>query len=111
MRRIAFLIVMAMAVAACGSTVVTDGEASGQGSSATSEAPPATSQPTETTSTSSAATPPTSGNSSGTTTTSEDLPPIDGPAAPDFSLELSDGSTFVLSEETRPVYMVFWAEW
>ncbi len=31
--------------------------------------------------------------------------------APDFSLLLSDGSTFVLSEETRPVFMVFWAEW
>ena len=31
--------------------------------------------------------------------------------APDFDLLLSDGSTFVLSEETRPVFMVFWAEW
>lgn len=31
--------------------------------------------------------------------------------APDFSLLLGDGSTFVLSEETRPVFMVFWAEW
>lgn len=31
--------------------------------------------------------------------------------APDFSLELGDGGTFTLSEETRPVFMVFWAEW
>ncbi len=31
--------------------------------------------------------------------------------APDFSLQLAGGSTFVLSEETRPVFMVFWAEW
>lgn len=31
--------------------------------------------------------------------------------APDFSLDLGSGSTFVLSEETRPVFMVFWAEW
>ena len=31
--------------------------------------------------------------------------------APDFDLLLADGSTFVLSEETRPVFMVFWAEW
>lgn len=31
--------------------------------------------------------------------------------APDFDLLLSDGSTFVLSDETRPVFMVFWAEW
>lgn len=36
---------------------------------------------------------------------------VDGPAAPDFSLVLSDGSTFVLSEAAKPVYMVFWAEW
>jgi len=35
----------------------------------------------------------------------------DGPAAPDFELELSDGSTFVLSEAQKPIYMVFWAEW
>jgi hypothetical protein len=31
--------------------------------------------------------------------------------APDFTLALGDGSTFVLSEEIRPVFMVFWAEW
>ena len=36
---------------------------------------------------------------------------VDGPAAPDFSLVLSDGSTFTLSEGSKPVYMVFWAEW
>lgn len=31
--------------------------------------------------------------------------------APDFSLELGDGSTFMLSQEVLPVFMVFWAEW
>jgi hypothetical protein len=31
--------------------------------------------------------------------------------APDFTLGLGDGGTFVLSEEARPVYLVFWAEW
>lgn len=31
--------------------------------------------------------------------------------APDFSLALGDGSTFTLSEEARPVFLVFWAEW
>jgi len=36
---------------------------------------------------------------------------VDGPAAPDFSLVLNDGSTFTLSEGSKPVYMVFWAEW
>jgi len=33
------------------------------------------------------------------------------PVAPDFVLGLGDGGTFVLSEEARPVYLVFWAEW
>jgi hypothetical protein len=32
-------------------------------------------------------------------------------SAPDFSLDLGSGGTFVLSEEARPVFMVFWAEW
>ena len=36
---------------------------------------------------------------------------VEGPVAPDFSLVLADGSTFTLSEGSRPVYMVFWAEW
>ena len=38
-------------------------------------------------------------------------PNPDRELAPDFSLGLSDGSTFVLSQEVRPVFMVFWAEW
>lgn len=38
-------------------------------------------------------------------------PADEAPAAPDFSLALGDGSTFTLSEEARPVFMVFWAEW
>lgn len=35
----------------------------------------------------------------------------DAPIAPDFTLELGGGGEFVLSEEAKPVYMVFWAEW
>jgi hypothetical protein len=38
-------------------------------------------------------------------------PATEGPAAPDFSLALADGSEFVLSGEQKPVYLVFWAEW
>lgn len=45
------------------------------------------------------------GGSSATSTT------VAGEAAPDFALELGNGGTFVLSEEARPVFMVFWAEW
>lgn len=31
--------------------------------------------------------------------------------APEFSLQLGDGSDFVLSAEQKPVFLVFWAEW
>ena len=37
--------------------------------------------------------------------------PDDAPPAPDFTLALDDGSEFVLSDEQKPVYVVFWAEW
>lgn len=45
--------------------------------------------------------------------TGDTEPPVvvDGPPAPDFTLALADGTEFVLSEEQKPVYMVFWAEW
>ena len=67
--------------------------------------------------------PPSTGTTeSGATTTtvasSEDATTTTGPAsnperalAPDFSLTLSDGSQYQLANETRPVYLVFWAEW
>lgn len=33
------------------------------------------------------------------------------PVAPDFTLELGDGGSYTLSEGSKPVYMIFWAEW
>ncbi|MFZ0493981.1 MAG: hypothetical protein WAM81_12400 [Acidimicrobiia bacterium] len=66
----------------------------------------------ETTSTSATTTPPsttsTSNSATASTSTSTASP---GKPAPDFTLTLSDGTDFTLSSETRPVYMVFWAEW
>jgi hypothetical protein len=41
----------------------------------------------------------------------ETAAPVDGTPAPDFTMTLNDGSTFTLSEEQKPVYLVFWAEW
>ena len=35
----------------------------------------------------------------------------DRPLAPDFTLALADGGEFTLSETSKPVYLVFWAEW
>jgi len=50
------------------------------------------------------------GAASTSETTSTSITPA-GKPAPDFTLTLSDGTDFTLSSETRPVYMVFWAEW
>lgn len=35
----------------------------------------------------------------------------EGSVAPDFTLALEPSGEFVLSQEVKPVYMVFWAEW
>lgn len=57
------------------------------------------------------------GGASSTVAPNTTVPPadggaIEGPAAPDFTLALGTGSdSFTLSEEAKPVYMVFWAEW
>ena len=50
-------------------------------------------------------------SSEATTSTAAAAPAFDGPPAPDFELVLEDGSTFRLSDEQKPVYLVFWAEW
>lgn len=51
-----------------------------------------------------------------TTTVADATTTTAGPAhgreyAPDFTLDLANGTTFTLSEAGRPVYLVFWAEW
>jgi hypothetical protein len=53
----------------------------------------------------------TEGSSSSSTTPSSSTVTEARNAAPDFTLGLGNGGTFVLSEEARPVYLVFWAEW
>jgi hypothetical protein len=35
----------------------------------------------------------------------------EGSPARDFTLALEPSGEFVLSQEVKPVYMVFWAEW
>ena len=90
MRRTASLaVIAALCLAACGDPVTSDG--------ATTSLPPSTEGSSST---------PSSTTSSATSTVTEARA-----VAPDFALGLGDGGTFVLSEETRPVYLVFWAEW
>jgi len=55
----------------------------------------------------------------GTEDASSEYPPADepsnqppeGPDAPDFTLALEPSGEFVLSQEVKPVYLIFWAEW
>ena len=91
MRRTAALAVVAFCLVACG-----------EPGGATSTFPMPNEGSPSSTSTSTPA------SSSSTTSTTVTEP---GVTAPDFTLALGGGGTFVLSEEARPVYLVFWAEW
>lgn len=51
------------------------------------------------------------GSSSSSPTEAPERERPEGPDAPDFTLALGEGGSFTLSEEQKPVYMVFWAEW
>jgi hypothetical protein len=55
---------------------------------------------------------PGAGSSGGAAVDSDITAAPDGAAeAPDFELALADGGTFRLSAESKPVYLIFWAEW
>ena len=106
-RRGTLVFALALVAAACGGAsggvTTPDGTATTTSSAATSSAPTST--------TAGSAAP---GGDAGpvapasTTVPAEDL----GDPAPDFLLALGEGgSTFSLSQEVLPVYMVFWAEW
>ena len=87
MRRTAtFAVVAALCLAACGEPATSAG--------VTTSLPPST-----------------EGYSSSSTTSSSSTVTEAGESAPDFTLALGGGGTFVLSEEARPIYLVFWAEW
>jgi hypothetical protein len=108
-RLASLLIGFTLVVAACGggaTDTATPAESSstiGTGDSASDTAVPSTEPQT----------PAVTGQTDETAQTATERPAPDPTReiAPDFDLLLSDGSTFVLSEETRPVFMVFWAEW
>ena len=105
MQRTTLMTATLVALAACASNGDTPGA---------SDTVPTTSS--ETTSSSLDAPPTTAtvagGEETSTTGESTNPPPqIEGPAAPDFTFALADGSTFSLSDEQKPVYLVFWAEW
>jgi len=96
------LVVLGLVLGACGAAT-TATSIRGAGDPPTTTTTTATRPITETT----------SDVTGDTASSAAERPPsgVDGPVAPDFSLVLADGSTFTLSEGSRPVYMVFWAEW
>ena len=104
MRRIVLLIALAVVLAACGGPADAGDEVSA-GAPATTAAPEDGSAPAPT-STVGADQP----DQEQISSTAEGRS-FDGPPAPDFELALADGSTFRLSDEHKPVYVVFWAEW
>ena len=111
MRRFVVLIVVLAAIAAaCGGTAATTTTGGGAAQSGTD--PGTSDSPVLATPTESQA-PGTTG--SGDTPPATEAPPttpsFDGPPAPDFELALETGGAVKLSDEAKPVYMVFWAEW
>ena len=108
MRRLSLVIALALALSACGGTESDTAETAA--SSSTTDAVSSTAAPT----TGQSEAP---GASEGTddpapaATEAPAAPSFDGPPAPDFELVLSNGETFTVSGEQKPIYMVFWAEW
>jgi hypothetical protein len=97
--RIRFLVLIGLLAAACGGA----GEAAAP-STTSAVTTTVTSTTAPTSSTTAAPAPETEG-------TVPRSPNPDREPAPDFTLELSDGTVYASADEVRPVYMVFWAEW
>ena len=107
-RRSALAAVIVLSVAACAGDGGAEANLAPTTTTATSQAPTtATSQAPGSTTGAGAG-----GEDTSTTLGVTAAPPqIEGPAAPDFVFALADGSSFSLSDEQKPVYLVFWAEW
>jgi hypothetical protein len=113
MKRLILLPALALVAASCASGTDVSADpttAEPDPPSSTTTAVQPESQATDSTTTSSAADTPTT---QAPAEQVDPLPPPEGRAAPDFTLALGeDGSeSFTLSEGTKPVFMIFWAEW
>lgn len=101
------LLVLALLVAGCGGSDSTETE---QAASTEADSPavvvPTTGETAETVAPIPESEPPTESSASPT-----EAPPVDGPEAPNFEMSLADGTAFSLTDEQKPVYLVFWAEW
>ena len=108
MRKLYIALALALIVAACGGT---DSESAPVAANET-EAPAETQAPSEAEAPSETTGDQGSDDSEPPATEAPAATPsFDGPPAPDFMVTLGDGSSFSLSGEQKPVYVVFWAEW
>jgi hypothetical protein len=104
MKRILIVLaVLAMVATACSSSSV---EGTPETSTADAVAPPETVE-TATEEPSAGSSVPPSSLPETATSASEAKPP----PARDFTLALEPSGEFVLSQEVKPVFMIFWAEW
>ncbi|MGH8944862.1 MAG: hypothetical protein ACRDVL_01785 [Acidimicrobiia bacterium] len=97
-RPVVLIIGIAFALVACA-------ESAGQSDATAGTTASATTGATNTTEGPASSQPPTS------TTQATGATAAGRPVAPDFTLQLGDGGEYTLSQGTRPVYLVFWAEW
>jgi hypothetical protein len=105
MQRIALMSLIVLVLGACGSAVATTADqrvATGPTTAPRPSAVPPTTDP-----------PPANEAAQPATTEPSAAPaiPDDAIDAPDFTLLLGDGTSYTLSEDPKPVYLVFWAEW
>lgn len=112
-RSLLLVATLALIAAACAGTTVEDAAGSSEGNVAQSTSSSSTSSSTAPSTDTS---PTTDGSTSDDTTSSTvsesaSKPVPEGPEAPDFTLALEPSGEFVLSQEVKPVFMVFWAEW
>lgn len=103
-----FLVLAALALvaSACAGSTVEESFSTVSGDDAPASTSSSSAESEDSTDPTSASSP-----SDGDTSTEEAKPLPEGPAAPDFTLALEPSGEFVLSQEVKPVYMVFWAEW
>jgi hypothetical protein len=100
---------LALLAAACSGTTAEEATDTGAVDNISVEGSSSTPVPGESSATSEPSTEQSASESANSSADKRPLP--EGPAAPDFSLALEPSGEFVLSQEVKPVYMIFWAEW
>lgn len=108
-RRLLFAALMSVVLASCGGGDASDAPLATASVAPSTGSPSATSEAADDGAAGAAVTAPEEAAAAGST--ERPAPDPSREMAPDFTLTLADGSDFTLSNELRPVFMIFWAEW